>query len=405
MEIIKKINGLGLVKIGMALLFALVALPSNAKAIAILLFGATVLIFLFQRKWHFDFPFFIKNAVLFIVIGLTYFYSADTEFAQKKLLTMSSLLVFPFIFSLFTREEAKSIFKHFKIYLWIYVIGVFLMNIVPFLWFYTTHYTFEGIIEHFATIVRVDMGKFSIHPIYLSMHCSVAILFSFYILRELKSKKLIVALLAIDISLVLFLLLYAKKGPLIALIVMFSLFVAFQRKQKLVKPYLIAVTALIILTLAIPKTRDKFVELLKIENINEGDITSTNIRYTIYNTAKKLIAKAPITGYGIGDYNNVLLEQYKEDGNSILVEGKYNAHDQYFSLLLIGGVFALLALIITMGINLVFAIRYDNQILILLLIFYGIVMFTENILERETGVIYFSIFLNFFGLFNRDMNN
>jgi O-antigen ligase len=46
----------------------------------------------------------------------------------------------------------------------------------------------------------------------------------------------------------------------------------------------------------------------------------------------------------------------------------------------------------------VYAIRLNNQLLILLLLFYGMVMFTENILEREAGVIFFAFFLNFFGL-------
>ena len=69
------------------------------------------------------------------------------------------------------------------------------------------------------------MGKFNIHPIYLSMHCSIAILFSFYILRELRSKIKIAALLGIDITLVLFLLFYAKKVPLIAFIIVFSVII------------------------------------------------------------------------------------------------------------------------------------------------------------------------------------
>ena len=50
----------------------------------------------------------------------------------------------------------------------------------------------------------------------------------------------------------------------------------------------------------------------------------------------------------------------------------------------------------------VYAIRYNNQLLILVLIFYGIVMFTENILEREDGVIYFALFLSFFSWFSRE---
>lgn len=398
METIKSFKRLTIVKVTLGILFALVVLPSNMKAIAILLFGVAVLISALQRKWYFDKRFFITNGLLYVAIAATYFYSDNEEYGQRKIIQMASLIVFPFIFAMITKSESKALFKNLTTYLWIYVIGVFLFNVISFLWFLGTHYSLSEMMEHFGTILRVKMGKFNIHPIYLSMHCSIAILFSFYILRELRSKIKIAALLGIDITLVLFLLLYAKKGPLIALIIVFSLFVVFQRKQKLLKPYLIAITTLIFLTIAIPKTRDRFVELLKIENLDTGEITSTNIRYTIYDTAQKLIVASPLIGYGIGDYNDILQEKYTQDGNLLLAERKYNAHNQYFSLLLIGGVISLIIFLWITGMNLVYAIRFNNQLLILLLVFYAIVMFTENILEREAGIIFFAFFLNFFSL-------
>lgn len=405
METNKSLGGIKIVKISMGLLFALVVLPSNLKAIAILLFGVAMLMNALQRPWYFNKRFFITNALLYFVIAATYFYSDDVNYGQKKLIQMASLIVFPFVFAMLTKVESKEIFKNITTYLWIYVIGVFLFNVVSFLWFFGTQYSFPEMIEHFATVLRVKMGKYSIHPIYLSMHCSIAILFSFYILRELKSKVKIAVILGIDVTLVLFLLLYAKKGPLIALMIVFSLFVVFQRKQKLLKPYLLGIITLIFLTITIPKTRERFVELLKIESIDKGGVTSTNIRYTIYETAQKLIVESPIIGYGIGDYNNTLREQYIEDENLLLAERKYNAHNQYFSLFLIGGVLLFLVFVFTIGINMVYAIRYNNQLLILLLVFYAIVMFTENILEREAGLIFFSFFLSFFGLFNKELSD
>ncbi len=398
MEEIKSNKTTRLVVIMLGVLFGLVVLPTNLKSIAILLFGVSVLIMVLQRKWYFNKQFFITNAGLYLLILVTFFYSSNTDYALRKALNMVSLLIFPFIFSLFKEEEGKTLFKKLHVFLTIYIIGVFIYNVVPFLWFYGTHYTWDGILTHFITLIRTQMGKFNIHPIYMSMHCSIAILFSFYILRGLKSKVKIAAVLGIDITLIFFLLLYAKKGPLIALIIVFSLFVVFQRKQKLLKPYLLAITTLIFLTIAIPKTRDRFVELLKIESLDEGGITSTNIRYTIYSTAQELIVASPLIGYGIGDYNDILREEYMKDDNTLLAERKYNAHNQYFSLLLMGGIPLLLAYIIMVGMNLIYAIRFNNQLLILFLVFYSIVMFTENILEREAGIIFFAFFLNFFGL-------
>lgn len=397
MEATAGIKDIRLLKIGVGLLFGLVVLPTNLKAIAILLFGICVLAHSLRRTWYFNKTFFFTNAALFLVLALTFFYSEDQEYALRKLQTMSSLLVFPFVFAMITKEESEMLFKGLKSYLWIYVLGVFLMNIIPFIYFWITAFNFDDMMVHFHTLLRVKMGKYSIHPIYISMHCGVALLFSFYIIRELKSKISIAAIVAIDITIVLFLLMYAKKGPLIALIIVFSLFVVFQRNQKWLKPYLIAVVSLIALTILIPRTRNKFIELQHIDVIDNGVVTSTNIRYTIYGIAEDLIAKAPIKGYGIGDYNNELHQAYQSNGNAVLIEGSYNAHNQYFSLLLIGGIIAFLAFALMMGMNMVYAVRFNNQILILLIIFYVIMMFTANILEREAGVIFIAFFLNFFG--------
>ena len=70
-------------------------------------------------------------------------------------------------------------------------------------------------------------------------------------------------------------------------------------------------------------------KLVKIENLDQGEVTSTNIRYTVYVTAMQLIKQAPLAGYGIGDYNHVLRDTYMENGQAHLYEGQYNAHNQY----------------------------------------------------------------------------
>ncbi|WP_299761759.1 O-antigen ligase family protein [uncultured Dokdonia sp.] len=389
----------------LCILFALVIVPSNLKAVVIFLSALTILVVKIKNGFSIRKSFLLLNSSVYLLIVITLFYTTNFDYGIKKLSTMLSLGVFPILFSLFQKEEIIQVRKKYKYYLWIYIITVLLFNCISFLWFYFSNpnYDFPGIIEHFETIVRVDMGKFNIHPIYLSMHCAIAILFSFKILSTLVSKKAILLLLSIDIVLLSFILLYAKKGPIIALLLVFSLFLMFQRNKKHTKTHIIVVLCLVGVTVAIPKTRERFVELLKIENIQTGPITSTNIRYTIYDIAQDLIKKSPVIGYGIGDYNDTLIKQYKSDGEAILAIRKYNSHNQFFSLLLIGGIPLLIVFLLMIGVNLIYAIRYDNQLLILLLIFYCIVMFTENILERESGVIFFSFFINFFALFNNGL--
>ena len=398
MDSVQKIENNPLLHIGLIAMFLLPLLPSNLKSIAIAGFGIVVLINAIRRTLSFDLKLFLINSAVFFAIAITMVYSEDADLVIRKLGRLSSFLVFPFIFAFTNSNERQSFFKNIDSYLWVFLIAVFLFNVLAFTWFYFTRATFSNLLIHFHTLLRVHSGKFNIHPIYLSMHCGVAILFSLYLLRKNTSKMRLVAIILMDIVLIAFLLLYAKKGPIMALLTILTLFMLFQRSKKYIVPYIFAVTGLVALIIIVPNTRGKFVELLKIESLDNGNVTSTNIRYTIYQSVQELIAESPVVGYGIGDYKDELVNKYAEKDQSLLVKKKYNAHNQYFSLMLIGGGVLLLVFLCVLVFNFLFAIRFDNQMFILLLIFYGMVMLTENILEREQGVIFFAFFFNFFTL-------
>lgn len=400
MEIKTEAKSLILLKVATMVLFASILLPTNLKSIAVILWAVAVVLTVFMSQLAFRKNYFLYSTLFFIVVIVSYLYSDNKVYALRKLSTMSSLLVFPLLFGLLNKEVRKAMRGWKLLLLKIYIYSVLVFNIVPFIYLWITHYTFSEMIIHYATIVRVDFGKFAIHPIYLSMHTSLAIIFSFFLIVKSTSKKIITVLLAIDLVLLTFLVLYAKKGPLIALCLMLFLTLFFQRKKKFFKPYLVSIIILIGVTVLVPKTRNKFIELFKIENVEVGNVNSTNLRYSIYETAIHLISDSPVIGYGIGDYNDLLIEAYKEDGNDVLYEGKYNAHNQYLSLLLIGGVIAVFLFVVFLAFNTIIAIRFDNQLLILTMIFYSIVMLTENILERESGVLYFSLFVGYFSIFN-----
>ena len=398
MDNIQEINKNPYLHIGLIAMFLLPLLPSNLKSIVIGVFGVMVLANAIKGKLSFDLKLFLINSAVFFAIVITVIYSEDTDFAMRKLGRISSFLVFPFIFAFTKLEERRSFFKNIDTYLWVFLIAVFLFNTIAFLWYYFTRFSFDDLLIHFHTLLRVQSGKFNIHPIYLSMHCGVAILFSLHLLRKNTSKIRLAAIILMDVVLIAFLLLYAKKGPIMALIIVCTLFMLFQRSKRYIVPYVFALTGLIALIITIPNTRDKFVELFKIESLDEGVVTSTNIRYTIYQSAHELIAESPVLGYGIGDSKKELISKYAAKDRDLLVKKEYNTHNQYFSFMLIGGGVLLLVFLCVLAFNLLYAIRFDNQILILLLIFYGIIMLTENILEREQGIIFFAFFLNFFTL-------
>ncbi|WP_366519360.1 O-antigen ligase family protein [uncultured Dokdonia sp.] len=389
---------LKLFSIFLGILFALIIIPSNAKAWMIISLIVIVCILRLHQKVTFNRRFFLLNSGLYVALLVTLLYTEDIDYGIKKLFTMSSIIIFPIIFALLSKKEIHYVFSIIEKYLLAYIVSVLLFCVGTFTYLFLDSESFLSLTTLFPKRIITDLGKYSIHPIYLSIHLGIGLLFSFYILFKQKTRNNKIFLSLVSIPFIFFLMILSNKGVLIGLFVILVLYVLLIFKKKFLKVYLASFIAVLFIIFLVPKTKNSFMELVKIEDIQVAKITPSNIRYTIYKTTQELIIQSPLLGYGIGDYNNVLLEKYDKDGNQLLVEGKYNAHNQYVSLLLIGGMMALLAFFTTVGINLIYAIRYNNQLLILLLIFYMIVMFTENILERESGIIFFAFFLNFFGL-------
>lgn len=385
-----------LVKILIGFMFGLMLLPSGIKSITILALGISILILSFSRNFSFNRKMFFINSSLYLTMLVTLIYTDNIEYSLVKLQAMSSLLVFPLMFSLLKKDELIEIYKDLSIYLWIYIFGTFLYNIVPFIWFFVNNYSFAEITQHYPKVVLVDIGRYNIHPIYISMHCCVSILFSFFLFENIKEKFWKVLLILINIVLVYFLILYVRKGPVAALII--TLFISsFFGEKKFAKYNIPIILVLIFLLISIPKTRNRFLEFVNIEKVAENNSNSTNIRYSIYQNAKKVILESPIMGYGIGDYNDELIKSYRTYDPS-LVKERYNSHNQYLSFMLIGGITMFLVFILIITYNVSLSISNRSKLHILITIFYCLIMFSENILERENGVIFFSFFFNFFSL-------
>jgi O-antigen ligase len=393
-----KTDILTLVKILLGFVFGIMLFPGILKPIIIILFSISILFLSYSRGFKINKILFFFNSAVYISILFTLFYTSNYTEASSKLQTTLSLLVFSLMFSLLKKEEVIAIFKDIKIYLCIYIISTCLYNVIPFLWLYITHYTLEDVIKHYPLIIIKDIGKYSIHPIYMSMHCAIAILFSIYIYKTLKLRRLKLSIIFIKIILLFFLIIYARKGPILALLSILFFWSLFNERKKR-KHYLLALIGFSILMISIPKTRNRLVELVKIEEATSIDSNSTNIRVSIYKNAFLLIKNEPFFGYGIGDYNNQLKLTYKKNAPYLLSK-QYNSHNQYLSFLLIGGIPLLLIFLCMIYYNLNLSFNNNNTLSIIVIGFYCLVMLSENILERENGVIFFSFFLNFFSLKN-----
>ena len=131
----------------------------------------------------------------------------------------------------------------------------------------------------------------------------------------------------------------------------------------------------------------------------EGELSSTQTRKEIYNCSFILLKSNWIFGYGFGDVNDTLIKCYSHVSN-YLVDREFNSHNQYLSILLGCGIFGLSTIFFLLYFNFRVFTLEKQYFFLSVLLFYSIIMFVENILERQSGVILFSFFINLFSFFS-----
>ncbi|PQJ33159.1 O-antigen polymerase [Nonlabens arenilitoris] len=360
--------------------------------VVILLIGS--ILSYYNAKQPFRWSNFLLNSSLIFIYAISLIYTEDVEYGIRKISTASTLLIFPLIFSFMSKRCIRYILDKRYMLMWLFIVATVLLCIGAFLKF-MTHYSFNDSILHYPNIIRSDLGGWKIHPIYLSMHIGVSVIFSLVIFNKGVNWKRLLCLILLDIILIIFLMIMIKKGPIIALILGIAfLTLVFKNKKLFIISGLVA--AVIICTIAVnPKVQSRFAELLQVQNAKDDITSSTNIRYSIYQCAFDMLPDAGLIGYGIGDGKNVLIECFQEQA-AFLASHKYNSHNQYLGLVLNVGYLGLILFVVFLLYHMIRAFSRKNYLLIAVVLFYCMVMFSENILERENGVWFFALFVNLF---------
>lgn len=383
---------------GFILLFMVIICPSNYKGYIIGFLGIILIInyFKFVKKINTKYLIWFTLPYLGLILSLTE--TANLSFGMSYVFeTQLSLFLLPFLLSLIDKKTFKRVLKNKHLFFTSYIVSVFLYTVIPFVyWFVKSGYTWRKMVIHYISFIE-KIGKWNIHPIYLSTYIAIAILLSVYLYStRTKIQKLV--LMVVNLVLLFFLFIMARKGPILALLVSFFILVNFMFNKR--KRMVLNMTLLIFIMslFLIPKTRTRFKELLTENSKQQNLKTSTGIRYSIYHSAFDLFLEAPIGGYGVGDHLDVLIQRYKDQDKAYLVNHKMSAHNQYLSFLLMGGILLLGLYLIMLFYVFKIAYKTNNYLLISILILYSIVMLTENVLNREDGVLLFSILISFLGL-------
>jgi O-antigen ligase len=381
------------------LFFALFPIiPNNIKGLPVIVLLAGAI--LFYKKEKFNFKRLFINTSLFSIYIVSFFYSNDFNESIKKIETALSILIIPLTF--FLLSEFK-ISKHLKIVFvkW-FIMSTSVFSFISLLIISLDKSTNFVSLTDKSRVLITNMQVIGQHPIYASIFLSLALIFLLSFFSKIKSLKEKLFLLILNSVNLFLLILLSSKGVLLSF---FAILLLYLINAKMVNLYkYLTICFLVFSLIALFKFSTRMQELIKIDTYSELNTNlSTSIRLGIYECSINIIKKNWLLGYGIGDAQRELNLCYANK-NDILLMNRFNSHNQYLDVLIKTGLIGLFIFLVFLFCNLIDAIKKHNTVLVMALVFYLFVFLTENVLSRQSGVIFFFFLISFFNSSNYSTN-
>lgn len=345
---------------------------------------------------------FLSSYYLIAVLSFV-FVTEDTQRGLTDLETKAAFIVFPF-FLFITRNKIKketidSILISFAssniivaIYIWIKIFSIGLFNILK-----------ED--NYYNPVFRkLFSDTTGIHLPYLGLlfGFSCLILAHFLIKKVHKIRTKLILILGIIILITSMSIFTARMAIFATFISMIYYLSSLLNKKALI---IITVCALLIVTSLsfLSPVNRRIKELTKTE-LTIPDMSQNsekvNFRYGIYYCVKNVLKENWLFGLGLGSVQKELNQCYDSftyrNYDDFLVK-KYNSHNQYLNAWMTYGVFGLFLLLFYLGYSFYGTNTLHKSFLILI----GIAFLTENLLEREVGVVLLAYFNTLFVLLKK----
>ncbi len=385
------------------LLVFLLTLPFNrfySELVLISLLAHTIIQLPAQKRIPFQ-PYLFLPALVYVLTVAGSLYSNDKEQALKDCEKQLALVLFPLIFytSPLDFEKYKlRLLKAFGIicsllilYLFYEALQVIRYNKLP----------ISAMLSHSLTNHNFSV-PLGLHATYFSMFISLSLLVFMYLF--LSSNKTGVQILYASGCIILFagLLQLASRSVFLATLLIINLAVPlFLLQKEIRKKYIflsLLLTALIIGSFTTTSSfKSRYLIMLK------QDLTMAGVPHNISEPRLKrwyymgrLIRQHPLIGFGSGTEVNLLKKNYYEHRlyNSFLHE--LNADNQYISLLLKNGIVGLFTYITVLFLGFRYSIRTNDFFFFSFLVIISIVSLSENILDVNKGIFFFSFFFSLF---------
>lgn len=336
------------------------------------------------------------NISFFVVVSISLFYSNNLTFGLQYVFRILPLFIFPIAFFLIQNDKSIYTLKTVTTAKFLFYIATLLLFMVIFMFFYFKGYVTKNYFLNYSYRIIFQLGKYSMHPIYASLITSISLLFS---ISLFKFKKYRLLILFGNILLILNLILLSRKSAILIMSLLFFIYLMYH-KNIILKIKIISILIFSIISFSVikytPDISNRFNDFIYLFN-SDDKVTSSNLRINLFKTSITVIKEAPILGYGIGDVKDVLSSF--ESKNSFFKEKYYNTHNQFFGIAISTGIIGLLMFFVLLFKNFKCIFKNSFEQLSIFILFV-LLMLIENIIDRQNGVIYFALFINYFSFYN-----
>ena len=348
----------------------------------------------------------LKNKVIWIIASIfflslfTISYSNYVAEGFKETDHQLAILLFPLSLSLTNLDLEKYKISILKIFAFTCTITIVYLYFHAFRVIHYYHYSWSTIFSK-AFLNQNFSSPIDLHPTYLSMYAALAmstLLYLFFQKPELKNGKYILLILILFAGLIQL----SSRSVVIAtcIIILIAVPALLLHGKKRWQYSIASLLGLFFLFFAITNInalKKRYISDLK-DDLNKNAVTPdlTETRMKRWDLELQLISRSPIVGHGGGSEKYLLKKKYFENKfyRSYLVE--LNAHNQYFSFLIKAGIIGLLTYLYVLYFSFSKGVKWKDFIFLSFLILISVVSISENILDVNKGIFFYSFFLSVF---------
>ena len=348
---------------------------------------------LFKERKRFEL-FSFSLLYLLYLLGLSY--SSNLKYGGFDVEVKLSLFLFPLIFATsepFFLQKEKSTAILFS-----FIAGCFSSTLLLY-----GHAAYSMIADHNNGAFYYEELSWYFHPSYLAMYMTFAIAILAYWLMEgyrVLSRYQLTGMLLLIINFFIFVILLNSKAGILSLfmvIIFYAVSLVVLKHNWLPGAGILvfSVSLFFICMTLFPYSGERLKQAekdLRSADSNEKNPKSTADRIEIWSSSLEIIRGHWLFGVGTGDVKDALMERYKANNFTNILNKKFNAHNQYLQTFISIGIFGLITLIYMLVFPAIQAFRREYFIYFLFLAIFAVNIMVESMFENQAGVVFYALF-------------